>query len=614
MNFAFDSAGSQDAKQRASADAAPLSAQEGADWFIRRAAPMPRPGEFRVSGDWRLRHDSHTGEDRSGVRVTDKRDIGDAQKNIEDRSAHGYAQRLRVQADAGLGAHTSATIVASAAGGMDGQEDIAPSRGLNERRIERAELRHEADRVDISLGRLEERIGLTGYFFGKDYDGARAVWTGDRTQVRAGVGDFSHTTGIRDTAYTKLLPLAFLRSATKDELLGWVAEDAEGNEVFDRIILPNLDKMNYHQKFLDAQQRDKAAGGGSVAHRMKVLREFYTLLKEIDPSVTESAYTFSLHSGLFLRSGGYVYSVDMRNFDPTKDLDSYFNSAEYLNRVKNAMAEYGGVLYLQDGSDTPVHEADLTPENFRRWFAAYGLSNGDPNNLSKTDHVHTTIGDMLFHLSTSWTPDGGSYLPLSKGPRVVPVPDGQLLMRDTTPAVKTAGYVQVKHLVTDDLGVQAHYMKSLKDSNYGGRIASVFGLGASLRLGAMAKLSYEWGQNSSGFAKGLNGGSTPSYHVLRLDYGMPDSWTKGSWNAFFDYKRFAHGSFLGGNGTESLPDRYIDGIRSFTLGAGYVPIDNLRVDFFYTFDAKGTAKRATLFGSEAFKLGDYARVQLTYRF
>ena len=269
---------------------------------------------------------------------------------------------------------------------------------------------------------------------------------------------------------------------------------------------------------------------------------------------------------------------------------------------------------MRDGRNTPVHEADLTPENFRRWFADYGLSNGDPNNLSKKDNIHTTIGSMLFHLSTSWDPDGTSYLPLSKGPKVIPVPDGQLLMRDTTPAVKTAGYVQVKHLLTDDLGVQAHYMKSLQDSAYGGKIASVFGLGASLRLGAMAKLSYEWGQNSSGFAKGLNGGATPAYHVLRLDYGMPDSWQKGSWNAFFDYKRFAHGSFLGGNGTESLPDRYIDGIRSFTLGAGYVPIDNLRGDFFYTFDAKGTAKRATLFGSEDFKLGDYARVQLTYRF
>ena len=613
MNFAFDSAGGRAAQREDPEDAALLSSFDRSDWFIRRDTETLRPGEFRVSGDYRLRQDSHTGEARSGIRVTDKRDVGDAQKNLEDKPAHGYAQRLRVRADAGLGAHTSATIVAGAAGGMDGQEDISPSRGLNKARIERAELRHEAGAVDVSLGRLEERIGLTGYFFGKDYDGARAVWTGERTQVRAGVGDFSHTTGITDTAYTKLTPMAFLRSATKDELLGWVFEDAEGNTVSDRIILPNLDKMNYHQKFLDAQQQDQAAGGGSIEHRMKVLREFYTLLKEIDPSVTDEHDRFSLHSGLTRKTGGSI-GVTMDKFDPTKDLDTYFNSAEYLNKIKNAMKENGGVLYLQDGSYTPVHEADLTPENFRRWFGAYGLSNGDANNLSKRGGYATTIGYMIFNLSALWDPDGASYLPLSKGPKVIPVPDGQLLMRDTTPAVKTAGYVQVKHLLTDDLGVQAHYMKSLQDSDYGGKIASVYGLGASLRLGTMAKLSYEWGQNSSDFARTLNGGSTPSYHVLRLDYGTPDSWQKGSWNAFFDYKRFAHGSFLGGNGTESLPDRYIDGIRSFTVGAGYVPIDNLRVDFFYTFDAKGTAKRATLFGSEDFKLGDYARVQATYKF
>lgn len=298
MNFAFDSAGGRAAQREDPEDAALLSSFDRSDWFIRRDTETLRPGEFRVSGDYRLRQDSHTGEARSGIRVTDKRDVGDAQKNLEDKPAHGYAQRLRVRADAGLGAHTSATIVAGAAGGMDGQEDISPSRGLNKARIERAELRHEAGAVDVSLGRLEERIGLTGYFFGKDYDGARAVWTGERTQVRAGVGDFSHTTGITDTAYTKLTPMAFLRSATKDELLGWVFEDAEGNTVSDRLILPNLDKMNYHQKFLDAQQQDQAVGGGSIEHRMKVLREFYTLLKEIDPSVTDEHDRFSLHSGL----------------------------------------------------------------------------------------------------------------------------------------------------------------------------------------------------------------------------------------------------------------------------------------------------------------------------
>ena len=58
----------------------------------------------------------------------------------------------------------------------------------------------------------------------------------------------------------------------------------------------------------------------------------------------------------------------------------------------------------------------------------------------------------------------------------------------------------------------------------------------------------------------------------------------------------------------------LDGIRSFTFGAGYVPRKDLLLEAFYTFDAKGTNKRDTLYGSESFKLGDYTRIQGTYRF
>ena len=83
---------------------------------------------------------------------------------------------------------------------------------------------------------------------------------------------------------------------------------------------------------------------------------------------------------------------------------------------------------------------------------------------------------------------------------------------------------------------------------------------------------------------------------------------------FADYKYFEHGSFLGGNGTESVPDRYLDGIRSFTLGAGYVPAKNFLIEAFYTFDARSTGKRDTLYGPESFKLGDYTRIQATYKF
>ncbi len=41
-----------------------------------------------------------------------------------------------------------------------------------------------------------------------------------------------------------------------------------------------------------------------------------------------------------------------------------------------------------------------------------------------------------------------------------------------------------------------------------------------------------------------------------------------------------------GNGTEGLPDRYLDGIRSFTVGAGYVPAKDFLLEAFYTFGAR----------------------------
>ena len=64
-----------------------------------------------------------------------------------------------------------------------------------------------------------------------------------------------------------------------------------------------------------------------------------------------------------------------------------------------------------------------------------------------------------------------------------------------------------------------------------------------------------------------------------------------------------------------VPDRYLDGIRSFTFACGlYVPRKDFTLEAFYTFDAKGTNKRDTLYGRGKFKLDDYTRIQGTYRF
>ena len=45
--------------------------------------------------------------------------------------------------------------------------------------------------------------------------------------------------------------------------------------------------------------------------------------------------------------------------------------------------------------------------------------------------------------------------------------------------------------------------------------------------------------------KGHQMGGTPHFWMARLDIGRADIDIPKSWNAFIDYKYFAHGSFLG---------------------------------------------------------------------
>ena len=166
------------------------------------------------------------------------------------------------------------------------------------------------------------------------------------------------------------------------------------------------------------------------------------------------------------------------------------------------------------------------------------------------------------------------------------------------------------------------------------KLANVFSIGLQYQLGNSALLSVDYGQNRTNFGRYMNGhtnyehtpgtadfklkghsmGGTPHFWTARLDIGQSDYTRPGSWNAFMDYKYFAHGSFFGGNGTGAVPDRYLDGIRSFTLGGGYVPRKDFLVEAFYTFDAKGIGQRDTLYGGENFKLGNYTRIQGTYKF
>ena len=226
--------------------------------------------------------------------------------------------------------------------------------------------------------------------------------------------------------------------------------------------------------------------------------------------------------------------------------------------------------------------------------------------------------------------------------------EGVVLEKDTVPAIDKAAFIQYKKQIGARLGLQAWYLRSFggkthtylnangnSNDEYGfSNVAHVFGIGAKYQLGANAAVTVDYGQNRSNLGRYLNGntvyqhergtadftlkghqmGGTPHFWMARLDIGRADLDVPKSWNAFIDYKYFEHGSFFGGNGTGAVPDRYLDGVRSFTFGAGYVPRKDLLLEAFYTFDAKGTNKRDTLYGSESFKLGDYTRIQGTYRF
>lgn len=225
---------------------------------------------------------------------------------------------------------------------------------------------------------------------------------------------------------------------------------------------------------------------------------------------------------------------------------------------------------------------------------------------------------------------------------------GNVIEQDHIPAINQAIFVQAKKMFGDRLGVQLWYLHSLNDETHHlrfangtsndvyetGQLANVFGIGAKWQVGRQAVLSGEYGQNRTDFGRLMNGstvtayktreavydikgrekGSNPSFWTLRLDIGKADTRVKGSWGAFADYKAFQHGSFFGGNGTAFLPDRYLDGMKSMSVGAGYVPIENLLLEAAYTFNVHSLGKRDTLYGSEKFTLGNMASIQMTYRF
>ena len=317
--------------------------------------------------------------------------------------------------------------------------------------------------------------------------------------------------------------------------------------------------------------------------------------------------------------------------------------------AKNSVGEHGTV------KDITFKDEDLAKAGDALYEMNY-LNVGTPgeSTISKTyqSGMYPYLVTQYFNeiVSALEATDGHSKLPreafIPYTGAIIPA-EGIVLQRDVIPPIKRAGYVQLRHMVGKQLGLTAWYLRSMgNDTNtvqfasglgtssttFKG-VANVVGIGAKYSTGN-ASVSFDYGQNRTDFGRFMNGrtvynyvpgsinftptgrtmGGNPSFWVVRFDIGQSDYKRAGSWNGFIDYKRFDHGSFFGGNGSGSVPDRYLDGISSFTVGGGYVPRKDFLLEAFYTFDAKATGQRDTLYGGENFKLGNYTRIQGTYKF
>ena len=661
------------------------------DFFITKPFDETKSVGTEIIGDHRLRWNAHNGTNRPMTTASAKADISDAERNMLDASEHGFSQRLRVGVDARLTPQTNLTVLAGAAGqtGVDTAHEIGGSHGLNHVRLENADLTQYVKKWDLSLGRLTEPMGVTGYYFAKEYDGARAVWTDGAAQVRVGYGTFRHSTGVSDSAYTRASIETFYRAPTVDEFIGL---KRNGDNFAGEEIVPNAsDLVNFYQQLKNAATVEeqyaivrrmldfaKAAYGEKFIYDLFTQqpggRESHDAYQPGLPSLSTLSYSYKdAHGVVRHRTIGYVPPEKTESL-LTKNEKTSWNDAAPLagdgSAYRNAWWEkHGGTLSeglarlaqskLGTGETFQGFDSDLKAEFMKQNDTrkqGYGITtDGGGSVIPNAQRAKVPVPvsryfDKIVNALRAETEDG-SRLP-RKGlesvlGKVIPV-TGTVLRRDTIPPIDKALFIQTKYEVTPDLGIAAWYLKSVSDRSrtYAAahgtgndlasfdNLASVIGVGAKLRLGRNAAVSLDYGQNRTAFGRYMNGGTVydhtrgnsdfkmlgraaggiPSFYVLRFDIGESDTDRPGSWNAFVAYKRFDHGSFFGGNGTESLPDRYLDGIASFTIGGGYVPMPNLLVEAFDTFDAKGVNKRDTLYGAENFKLGNYTRVQVTYKF
>ena len=724
----------------------------------------------QLVGDIRVGGDSHLGSDRPANRVTAVSSISDgALKNLQDKNEHGFHSRLRLGVDARINDNTNVKVVASAQGqsGVDTAHETTGSRGLNHTRLDTLDVTQHHSNWDFSIGRLTEKFGTTGYWFNKEFDGIRTVWTGEKDQVRVGYGDFRHSTGIEDSAYTHAIYTKFKRPPTVDEFVGTtfdytgLSEEERnriGGEKIEKKVKDAPNTINFYQqlKALLGEYKELSVKKDAYASELKTLhtqlesemdetakaslqnqidkknKELAEATTKVEARVDAMYDTLERMQNIIMKAYGndkafLTYDIGKKELkDITIDIKlpaiPYRVVGKYIEHDYDDDADYEEEVDTDRWKDKPKANpsgANLNEPLFKlklrdiqvlgkdrkeylnHWFEANKekildkyrelvqekakeiVHNGTITSITFKEEDLNKVGENLYkenylgraeqeayrikinqsdyypYLISQYfnklvnvleATDGHSKLPreafIPYTGAIIPA-EGIVLQRDVIPAVKRAGYVQLRHMVGKQLGLTAWYLKSTGDDSTTVQFASghdtssatfkglanVIGIGAKYTMG-QSSLSIDYGQNRTDYGRFMNGstqynyvpgsinfiptgramGNTPSFWVVRFDIGHVDYERPGSWNGFIDYKRFDHGSFFGGNGTGAVPDRYLDGIRSFTVGGGYVPHKDLLLEAFYTFDAKALGQRDTLYGGENFTLGNYTRIQGTYKF
>ena len=140
--------------------------------FIRSDFDTTKERGVTLVGDYRARWMAHDGSNRPQSPFRANSAIGSAKANMYDANRHSFEQRLRLGFDARLNEFANLKVIGSATGmsGVDTSWTQSDSKGFNHQRLDTVDLTRRVKKWDVSVGRLTEPMGASGYWFGQSYD------------------------------------------------------------------------------------------------------------------------------------------------------------------------------------------------------------------------------------------------------------------------------------------------------------------------------------------------------------------------------------------------------------------------------------------------------------